>query len=42
VAYLKKILAERSARPVHEAPFTCKVAGKDDAIQGVLAHARRG
>ncbi len=30
VAYLRKILAERSARPVHEAPFTCKVAGKDE------------
>jgi DNA gyrase subunit B/topoisomerase-4 subunit B len=29
LAYQRRILAERVARPVHEAPFTCKSAGRD-------------
>ena len=32
LAYLKQILTVRAARPVHEAPFACKVSGRDDGL----------
>ena len=37
VAYLKKIVGERGARPVHEAMFAHKASGKDDGLHADLA-----